>query len=513
MAISSGHTLLPVSLKAKVLNLGGITVDETTIDLRDIIKILKKRSRLILSVFAFAVVAAAIISLLIPPTYEAETTVRVKQPKGLANSLLGDLPVGNAAGTKQLMSTYAEILKSRTVLQEVIDRTQADKEKPPTYEDMLKIITTLPVKDTEILKIKVQAKSPEEAQLVANTLVDTFIGRLTGLVRSEQKTVREFIGDRLKESKAELEKAESSLEKYKREQKIVSPTDETKAMVDKLTTIGKLAADNRITAATAQAKLGIANQQLASEKSGFVADSPLIQQYKSKLADLEVQLVSLSQNYTDQHPQVMAAKAAIGETRTKLNAEIERVVTDNAPSMNPIHQGLLQSKIQSETEIAAASAQKQALDRIMTESEQDLTKLPAKEQGFVKVMRDAQVAQEIYVMLAKRHEEARISEVMEPTDVQVIDVAIAPEKPIKPKKTLNVLIAAILGLFAGTGLAFALEYLNKTIRNAEDVRHYLDLPVLGSIPDFDSDIATKDNSLWARLKSLFALNKQQSRDV
>jgi len=192
-------------------------VEETTLDLRDIVKTLKKRSKLIVKVFLAVVIAAAVISFIIPPTYEAETTLRIKQPKGLANSLLGDLPVGNPLGAKFLMSTYAEILKSRTVVQAVIDKTQADKEEPPTYEDMLKRITTQPVMDTEILNVKVQAKSPEEAQLVANTLVETFIDRLTTLVRSEQSTVREFIGGRLEEAKKELERAEAALERYKRE--------------------------------------------------------------------------------------------------------------------------------------------------------------------------------------------------------------------------------------------------------------------------------------------------------
>lgn len=106
-------------------------------------------------------------------------------------------------------------------------------------------------------------------------------------------------------------------------------------------------------------------------------------------------------------------------------------------------------------------------------------------------------------MLAKRHEEARISEVMQPTEVQVIDAATLPEKPIKPRKALNTVIGAILGLFIGTGLAFALEFLNRTIRTADDVREYLDLPVLGSIPDFDSEAPQEHMGILAKLKQLF----------
>lgn len=476
-------------------------MEETTIDLKDILKTLKKRSKLILSVFAGAVVIALAVSFLIPPTYQAETTLRIKQPKGLANSLLADLPAGNN-NTKQLMSTYAEILKSRTVVEEVIDKTQADKPKRPTYEGMLKRITTQPLKDTEILKVNVTAKSPEEAQLVANTLVNTFNGRMTFLTRSEQSEVRKFIGERLQESKQELEKAESNLQQYKTEEKLVAPTEETKALVDRMSAIYKLTAENQATTAAAQAKLSVAQKELSQEKPGFVADSPLIQQYKGKLADLEVQLVTLTQNYTDKHPQVMATRAAIAETRANLDAEAARIVNAEAASMNPVHQNLLQERIKSEAEMNAASAQQNVLSGILGQDDAELSQLPVKEQGLAKVMRDATVAQEIYVMLAKRHEEARIGEVMQPTDVQVIDIAALPENPISPKKGLNVVIAAILGLFAGTAMAFALEYMNKMIKTADDVRNYLDLPVLGSIPDFDSSVRSRETGFWNKLKRL-----------
>ena len=477
-------------------------MDETTLDLRDIIKILKKRRRMILGIFFAFTLAAAVISLIIPPTYESSTTLRIKQPKGLGSSLLSDLPVGGG-NTKTLMSTYAEILKSRTVVQAVIDKTQAEKEKILRYEDFITTITTQPVKDTEILNIKTQAKSSEEAQLIANTLVAEFLQRMTNLVREEQKVVREFIGQRLEQSKSDLAAAEAKLEKYKRDQQILAPDVETKAFADRMSDINKLEAQNTVALASAQAKLQGINSQLGQHSNSAIADSPLIQQYKAKLADLEVQLVSLQQQYTDKNPKVQTTQAAIAETKAKLNSEISRVINASSASNNPIHLAIIQNKIQAEVEVASASAQKTAITKIIADSEKDLAKLPAKEQGFVRVLRDATVAQEIFVMLAKRHEEARISEVMQPTEVQVIDAAVLPDKPIKPRKVLNTAIGAILGLFLGTGLAFALEFMNRTIRTAEDVRTYLDIPVLGSIPDFNSEAPKQSSGLFAQIKQWF----------
>ena len=82
----------------------------------------------------------------------------------------------------------------------------------------------------------------------------------------------------------------------------------------------------------------------------------------------------------------------------------------------------------------------------------------------------------------ERYQEARINEVMEFIDIRIIDEALAPNEPIKPRKMLNIAIGGLLGLILGTILAFFLEYMDNTIKNAKDIERFLDLPVLGIIP-------------------------------
>lgn len=482
-------------------------MEESTLDIKDIIKTIKKRQQIIFKIFLGFILSAFLLSLLLPKAYEAETTLRIKQPKGLANSLLSEFPTG-IINSKQQMSTYAEILKSRSVIQEVIEKTHEDKGVIPSYESMRGRIATIPVKDTELLKITVQARSPEEAQLLANTVVETFMGRMTALVRAEQGTIREFIGERLDESRKDLERAETALEQYKRTAKIVAPDIQTQMAVNRFSDLTKLQAENAVAQVSAQARLASINQELGEEKPGFIADSPLIQQYQVKLADLGVELVTLLEKYTEKHPQVIATRAAIADTTGKLDTEIARVINAEAPSLNPVHQGLLQGRIQSKVELAAALAQRQALDRIMAAGENQLMTLPSKEQGLAKLMRDAAVAQEIYIMLAKRHEEARISEVMQPTDVQVVDAANLPDHQVAPRVALNVVIAAFLGLFVGLTWVLFPEYMVKSIRSQKDVEQYLALPILGNIPDFEEEYEQPNRQgIWARLKQLVQSGK------
>jgi len=476
-------------------------VNDRTIDLKDLVKILKKRWRIIIGTFASVVLITAIFTFSISPTYEAYTTIRIKQPKSLANSMLEDLDFGKSYEGKEQMATYAEIIKTRTVVERVIQLTQADKEQLPSYSDMYKRITTQPVKDTELLYVRVKAPSPEEAIFVANTLINTFLERLQELVRTEQGAVREFIGERMVEAKQVLEKNEAALEQYKRDQKIVVPEEEAKAMVDRNATINTMVAENAVALASTQAHLSSVEQQLAGQSPGVIADSPLIQQYKGKLAELKVNLVSLKQNYTDKHPDIVATKAAIEETKASLSAEISRVLREEAPSASPIYLGLVQARLQNQVELAAASAQRNAINRVLADSEREMGQLPMKEQELVKLTREADVSKQIYLMLAQRYEEARISEVMQPTGVQIVDTAAASYVPVSPRKATNLLIGAILGLVLGTVFAFLLEYMKRTIRSAEDVQRYLDLPVLGSIPDYQKCNTTQQRgNIWKKMK-------------
>lgn len=85
--------------------------------------------------------------------------------------------------------------------------------------------------------------------------------------------------------------------------------------------------------------------------------------------------------------------------------------------------------------------------------------------------------------------ETKAQSLMQIQDIQVVDPAIAPAHPtpVKPNKKLNIAIALILGLMVSIGLAFLLEYLDNRIRSEDDVRRYLELPVLGTIVEYGSD--------------------------
>lgn len=75
-----------------------------------------------------------------------------------------------------------------------------------------------------------------------------------------------------------------------------------------------------------------------------------------------------------------------------------------------------------------------------------------------------------------------VKKFMKVENVQVIDEAQVPQEPIKPRPMLNMAIAGVLGVMLGVFLAFLFEYLDNTIKTPEDVRKYLELSVIGTIP-------------------------------
>jgi capsular polysaccharide biosynthesis protein len=78
-------------------------------------------------------------------------------------------------------------------------------------------------------------------------------------------------------------------------------------------------------------------------------------------------------------------------------------------------------------------------------------------------------------------------ELIEVDNVQVIDIAEIPTDPIKPNKMMNVAIGFILGMMLGLGLIFLIEYLDNTLKTANDIEKHLGLAVIGTIPHFDGD--------------------------
>lgn len=141
---------------------------EETIDLREYFGIIKKRFWIIALITVIAaVVSGAISFFMLNPVYEAKSTLIVNADKQAETQIVtGD----QITVTQKLAVTYGEIIKSRTVLEDVIKNLKLNDE----YEDLVKSVTVSPVQDTQIISISVQDTNPQKASDIANEIPKVF---------------------------------------------------------------------------------------------------------------------------------------------------------------------------------------------------------------------------------------------------------------------------------------------------------------------------------------------------
>lgn len=431
-------------------------MEKQDLELQGLIAIVRRRRNWVYCIFGIAIVIATILNLM-PPTYEAKITIRVQPTaKGVIDT------VGPAWSSEELarqkMYTYAELIKSRTVVEAAIGKLSAHEQASLRYDNVVGQIVVRPLKDTEILNIFVLAGSPQEAQNLANALAVAFNERLLDIVRAEGKETRIFIGERLTEKKRDLDNAEKALVEYKQKNQVVAITEQTRNFVERQSALKKLEAENRLALEAAYAK---------QKTPSVIVDTPVVQQYRTRLADQEAELAGLLKDLTEQHPRVVALKASIAENRMKLQNELMRIAKG---------------------EVSLSETQRAALQTIAAGDEQELAKIPATETRLARLMLDYSVAESIYTIVAKRYEEARINEIMESTNIQIFDMAALPEDPVKPRKVFNLCLAAFLGLFIGTMTTFVIEYFYKTVDTVEELQQCLDVRVIGVVPRLDANL-------------------------
>ncbi|CEN26042.1 YveK family protein [Paraclostridium sordellii] len=157
---------------------------EETIDLREYFYIIKKRVWIIALITVLAMITSGIISFFVlSPVYEANTTliVNTEQNKSTNNMITGD----QLNVTQKLTLTYGEIIKSRAVLDSVIEKLDLNMD----YSELEKIITISPVKDTQIISVTVQNTNPKLARDIANTIPKVFTKEVKRITKANSVEV------------------------------------------------------------------------------------------------------------------------------------------------------------------------------------------------------------------------------------------------------------------------------------------------------------------------------------
>lgn len=458
-------------------------------DLKLYIDTLWRHKWLIIGLFVVAVLTAGFVVFRLTPIYQTSATIMIKEKDGMSN-LFDSTQVFNSMFGKDKVATYSKMIKTRTMLDKVIDKLdlRADDGKRLKVTDMAKLVNVTEITDTDLIEISVENKDPALAQKIANALVEEFQLYNQRINQAELSSARQFIEIQLREVQDTLKDAEEKLLEYKKETNTIMPDEEAKEAISSLTDIEKMSAEAKVQLGTSEASLNGIKEALELQDRNVISSTiestnPLIKQYKAKLSDLETQLVGFKAKYTDENPEIVQLNEQIQKVKDDLKKEVEKEVSSVTKSVNPIYQNLDQSMVNLETDIIGNRAKIEAYNSIIAEYQGRLQNLPEKELELIRRQRVASISSDIYSMLMTRHEEIQISEAMQISNVVSIDEASVPEKPIKPNKKLALVGAGLAAILLGIGLAFMIEYLDTTVKSADDIEQMLGIPVLGNIPD------------------------------
>lgn len=315
-------------------------------------------------------------------------------------------------------------------------------------------------KGSNMLRISSQSSDPVQARDVVNLLTEAYLEtNVAGKTREAGKTV-EFISQQLGGLKDKLDVSEQDLQEYKVQTGLVTLGPEGGSLVNKLVSLEQQKTDLSLKRQRVEYAIG-ALQEALRKGSSFTAPviegAPQIAEGAARLAELEAAKKSMLVNFTPAHP-------AIIEKET----EIRRV----EEAMLSAYQSLRQELALGERDIS----------RTIAGYDEQLKDVPQTELELAKRTRVHKVNAELYNFLLQKQQEAKIAEASTISSVEVVDPAVTPKIPVKPNRKKNLALGLVLGVMLGIGLVFLLDYMDQSIKTAEDVRDKLGLAVYGIIP-------------------------------
>ena len=442
--------------------------NEESIDLSRLFQIMAIQWKTVVGIVLIFTVLAFIVSLLLPKGYESTALV---QTRSMANRLdtssIGASMAASALGIDSLGSTptlnYVELMKSRTVLDPIIDSLDYDKEDRPDADkfakDNLDIQNT---KGTNLISVTAKGKTPEEAQRIAQTIVDNFLLMQTDMNQQTQSLLVKFLDARIVDTKNELEQAEKKLADFSREHKIYSPDDQVKFAIEQMSILDKTIGDMEVQAKSAQAQLDVADAKISDQKLKSKAyqasDNENVQNIRSQIVAKRLELVGLEERYTEQHPSVQKAQNELKQLQIDLEREVSATVDSNVVTLNPVYAELLKSEALAAAKYAVAIASEKALEEQRQKKESEMSAFPDDVLEYTRLTRDVQMKNGVYLDLVKRYEQNKIQEAMDSMDIQVIDAANLPDedRPARPKKLLITAFGLVLGIFVSMGYGMLL---------------------------------------------------------
>lgn len=438
--------------------------DNDTIDLKKLFSLMMEKKKIVIAIVVICTIIATIVAFVLPKSYQSTTLVRVKSNNSSTMAGYAAMAAGFgidiSANSSDSPESYIELMKSREVLNPIIEKvdlTDEEREKLKMEDFIKKYLEITNTKKTDLITIAAYGKTPEEAQMISQSVADNFLALMTKLNKEDNSSVLKFLDERIKIAKEEMETAENKLQAYQQEHKIYAPDEQAKAIITNLntydTTIAQLQAQSEGDSAKLAGVTSQLEQQNASLLEYNVSDNTNIGNIRESIVNKRVELVGLQQQFTDEHPDVIKAKEELNSLEKSLSDEIAKAVNSQSVTLSPVQSSLLKDKISTEVQISVNNASLEALKAKQAQAQESIATLSADSVEYMRLSREANITGQVYTSLVQNYEQTRIQEAKDSMDIQIIDAADLPKEdmPEKPKKKIIVAIGFVLGLMISFG--------------------------------------------------------------
>ncbi|HGY55373.1 MAG TPA: polysaccharide biosynthesis tyrosine autokinase [Caldithrix abyssi] len=483
---------------------------ESQVSLNDYLRILYRSRWLIIISFIVVFSATVFYTFTTDPEYEASTTLIIQSTGVMERSLFDFDYFGNRS---TLISNQVEILKSRNLAEQVVKRLDLSDVRDslrlfqPNEEgeylslrDMVSILRgNMQIdhkKDTDVITLTYVAESPFAAAYIVNTIADEYQLLNTKANRVQLNELKDFVEQQVAKKEEELRLSEERLRDYQEQEKLTNLDEETAELVNTLATYEAKLEEAQISLqATLEFKKSLEEQlnerreSLSSEISQI--STPYLRSLQEQLAmavaertkyviAIETEAEDANRRFFESNIHLYDEK--INALRKKLQEEAKKISSSSMVS-DPFQltQELVSKLLTSEAEIKAGTAKINALQEVVNQYSQKLDALPAKVLELARLERRRKVDEQTYILMVTKLEETKIQAAAQNRNVYVIDKAIEPLEPVRPKKKLNLLLGVLIGLGLGVGLAFVREYFDNSVKSPEELEQ-LGFNVLTSIP-------------------------------
>jgi capsular exopolysaccharide synthesis family protein len=324
-----------------------------------------------------------------------------------------------------------------------------------------------PVKNTKIVSISYSDKSPAIAKLVADAVAKAYMDELLDMKLTTSRYALQWMTAKAQEERNKLEASEKAMQEYMRANDLVTIENRLAITPQRLNDFSSQlskAQTDRKTLEGILRQVEAAGKNVAQlENIPTFADNAVLKGVREALFKARQNISDLSKKYGEKHPLMIKANDELAELINQQQAEVNRVIaaTRNAYEL--------------------AKSQETNLEGLLTATKNELLNLNEKFIQYSIMKRDVDANRVVYEALTANIKKEGVTEQSQSVNVWVIKNAVLPGGPSKPNKKRNLALGLILGLMAGIGCAFLIEYLDNTVKSDKDFEGKFGITVLGTV--------------------------------